>query len=213
MCDGTPRCENPRPTWPGRGFSSFPTEDGMGNYSSGARRPATGSSPVRRTAPARTPEGGDGRARDAKSELYLTAVSTMVGEGNAYESGDARLERMRELVAAVVDADPQWLAGFIPWLRSEAQVRTGSVVLAAETARAMHVHRRNRVTAASPISVRRIVDSARPRVAGGGGAGRGAGLLAHDLRPDAAGRTAARCRRCRGPAVHRALGDEVGRHG
>jgi len=132
----------------------------MGNYSSGARRPATGSSPVRSTAPARTHEGGDGRARDAKSELYLTAVSTMVGEGNAYESGDARLERMRELVAAVVDADPQWLAGFIPWLRSEAQVRTGSVVLAAETARAMHVHRRNRVTAASPISVRRIVDSA-----------------------------------------------------
>src|SRR3989304_2784361 len=118
MCDGTPRCENPRPTWPGRGFSSFPTEDGMGNYSSGARRPATGSSPVRRTAPARTHEGGAGRARDAKSELYLTAVSTMVGEGNAYESGDARLERMRELVAAVVDADPQWLAGVIPWLRS-----------------------------------------------------------------------------------------------
>lgn len=132
----------------------------MGNYSSKQRRPATGRSPVHSTNPTRTHEAGIGWARDAKSELFLTAVSTMIGEGNAYESGDARLDRMRELVMDVTAQDPAWLAGFIPWLRSEAQIRTGSVVLAAETARAMYIHRRNRVTPASSISVRKLVDAA-----------------------------------------------------
>jgi hypothetical protein len=83
-----------------------------------------------------TYEGAPGYARDAQSELFLLAVTHM-GDGSFYESAPERDQRFRGLVRKVTAADPGWMAGFIPWLRGDANMRTASVVAAAETAKAL----------------------------------------------------------------------------
>lgn len=83
-----------------------------------------------------THEGGTGYTRDAKSELFLLAVSHM-GAKSFYESEASRDRRFTALVREVAVADPQWTAKFVPWLRNGAQMRTASVVAAAETLKAL----------------------------------------------------------------------------
>ena len=85
----------------------------------------------------RTGEGAPGFARDAKSELFLLAVSNMVSEKAFYESAQDRDERFVNLVHEVAVTNPAWMAGFIPWLRNEANMRTASLVMGLEAARAM----------------------------------------------------------------------------
>ncbi|MFC4336361.1 TROVE domain-containing protein [Salininema proteolyticum] len=101
--------------------------------------PTGKTSPVRSKADpsATTHEGGAGHTRDAKSELFLLAVTNMVGEDTFYEAAGERDERYRDLIAAVAVADPDWTARFTAWLRSEAGMRSASVVAALEAARAM----------------------------------------------------------------------------
>lgn len=96
-------------------------------------RPA-GTSPVATaTAPSgRTHEGGDGYARDTKSELFLLAVSNMGGEATFYETGHQRDNRFAQLVHTAALADPEWTARLLKWLRGEANMRTASLVGAAE---------------------------------------------------------------------------------
>ncbi|MEV6713931.1 TROVE domain-containing protein [Lentzea sp. NPDC051208] len=79
-----------------------------------------------------THEGGDGYARDTKSELFLLAVSNMGGEDTFYESGSQRDNRFAQLVHKAALADPEWTARLLQWLRSEANMRTASLVGAAE---------------------------------------------------------------------------------
>ncbi|MCR3752858.1 TROVE domain-containing protein [Lentzea californiensis] len=96
-------------------------------------RPA-GTSPVA-TAPVPTSvthEGGDGYARDTKSELFLLAVSNMGGEDTFYESGTQRDNRFAQLVHKAALSDPEWTARLLQWLRNEANMRTASLVGAAE---------------------------------------------------------------------------------
>ncbi|MEV6242309.1 TROVE domain-containing protein [Lentzea sp. NPDC051838] len=96
-------------------------------------RPA-GTSPVA-TAPrpaVRTYEGGDGYVRNTKSELFLLAVSNMGGEHTFYESGGQRDARFAQLVRAAALSDPEWTARLLKWLRGEANMRTASLVGAAE---------------------------------------------------------------------------------
>lgn len=102
-----------------------------------ARAPAA-TSPVRgeATPSAATYEGGAGYARDARSELFLLAVTNMVGEHTFYESANARDTRFAGLVHAATLDDPQWTARFLRWLRTEANLRTASLVGAAEFAKA-----------------------------------------------------------------------------
>jgi hypothetical protein len=83
-----------------------------------------------------THEGAPGYERTPESELFLLAVTHM-GDGSFYESAPQRDQRFRDLVHKVAVADPEWMAGFIPWLRLEANMRTASVVAAAETAKAL----------------------------------------------------------------------------
>jgi hypothetical protein len=83
-----------------------------------------------------THEGAPGFARDSKSELFLLAVSHM-GDGSFYESQPERDRRFRTLVHGVAMADPEWMARFVPWLRDSANMRTASVVAAAEAAKAL----------------------------------------------------------------------------
>jgi hypothetical protein len=80
----------------------------------------------------RTYEGAPGHARNAKSELFLLAVSNMVGEDTFYEAATERDARFRELVAAVSVSDPAWATRLISWLRTDANLRSASLVAAAE---------------------------------------------------------------------------------
>ncbi|MFF1612018.1 TROVE domain-containing protein [Amycolatopsis sp. NPDC058278] len=102
-----------------------------------ARAPAA-TSPVRgeATPSTVTHEGGAGYARDTKSELFLLAVTNMVGEHTFYESADTRDTRYAELVRQSTLDDPGWTARFLRWLRSGAHLRTASLVGAAEFAKA-----------------------------------------------------------------------------
>jgi len=83
-----------------------------------------------------TAEGGAGFSRDPKSELFLLAVTNMVGENTFYERSRDRDRRFAALVATVAREDPAWIARFVPFLRDQMQLRSASVVMAAEFARA-----------------------------------------------------------------------------
>lgn len=88
------------------------------------------------TATGTTFEGAPGFARDAKSELYLLAVSNMVGENTFYEKANERDSRFSDLVRQIAISDFDWLTGFATWLRADANMRSAPVVLAAEAAKA-----------------------------------------------------------------------------
>ncbi|MFI8188150.1 TROVE domain-containing protein [Streptomyces sp. NPDC085946] len=84
----------------------------------------------------RTHEGGRGRERDARSELFLLAVSHAVSQDTFYETGDDRDDRFARLVRELAVADPSWTAGLLGWLRGEGNLRTASLVGAAEYVKA-----------------------------------------------------------------------------
>ncbi len=90
-----------------------------------------------RTPAGLTHEGAPGYARDAKSELFVLAVATMVGEDTFYEDAAVRDERYEALVAQVAVDDPQWIVSFIGWLRTGANMRSASLVAALQAAKAM----------------------------------------------------------------------------
>lgn len=83
----------------------------------------------------RTHNGGPGYLRETRSELFLLAVTNFVGETTFYESAHQRDNRFGQLVRTVA-AEPDgitWLTGFGRWLRTEANMRSAALVLAAET--------------------------------------------------------------------------------
>lgn len=73
-----------------------------------------------------------GFIRDAEEELFLLAVSNMVGKDTFYESGKDRDSRMVNLVRSVAATNPEWIESFVPQLRDEMQMRSASIVVAAE---------------------------------------------------------------------------------
>ncbi|MBJ8339747.1 TROVE domain-containing protein [Antrihabitans sp. YC3-6] len=79
-----------------------------------------------------TSEGAPGYLRDAKSELFLLAVTNMVGESTFYEAGAERDSRYVALVRELAVSDPEWTARLIAWLRNGAQLRSAALVAAAE---------------------------------------------------------------------------------
>lgn len=82
-----------------------------------------------------THEGGPGYSRDPKSELFLLAVTNMVGENKFYESGKDRDARFESLAKQVIAEDPAWVGEFIPYLRNDLNMRSASLVLACLYAR------------------------------------------------------------------------------
>lgn len=82
----------------------------------------------------RTAKGAPGFERDAKSELFLLAVANFVGQKTFHEDATKRDQRYASLIHTVAREDPQWLARFLPWLRSEANMRTAAIVGAVEFA-------------------------------------------------------------------------------
>lgn len=109
----------------------------MAKFNGPRTRPAV-QSPVRTetVASGTTFEGAPGYARDAQSELFLLAVTNMVGEDTFYETGGERDSRFAALVRQIAVTDFDWLTRFAHWLRSEANMRSASLVLAAEAAKA-----------------------------------------------------------------------------
>jgi len=124
----------------------------MSKFNKSATRAAV-ASPIatEHTASGRTFEGAPGFARNLKSEMFLLAVSNMVGEQTFYENADTRDNRYVELVRAVAVADPDWTARFLAWLRSSANMRSAALVGGLEAAKAM-------ITAGIPGG-RQIVDA------------------------------------------------------
>jgi hypothetical protein len=101
----------------------------------GVRSPVATISPV---SDARTALNGAGFLRDTRSELFLLAVSSMSDpKGAFHENGAARDERYTTLLRdPSVYGDEAWARGFIGYLRNEANIRSASVVAAAEIVRA-----------------------------------------------------------------------------
>jgi hypothetical protein len=81
--------------------------------------------------------GAPAYSRDAKSDLFLLAVSTFYGEETFHEKADDRNARLAALVRTVAAEDPAWILEFIPWLRDKANIRTAAVVAAVEAAKVM----------------------------------------------------------------------------
>lgn len=99
----------------------------------------TQTAPARKTGPTktkkatRTHEGGAGYEKGDKTALFTLAVAGfMGGENTFYESGSSRDSRFVDLVHKVTKKDPEWMQKFIPWLRDEANMRTGAVMAAVE---------------------------------------------------------------------------------
>ncbi|MBY8854938.1 TROVE domain-containing protein [Nocardia sp. CA2R105] len=116
------------------------------------RTGATSAVLTARTPSGRTYEGAPGYERSPKGELFLLAVSNMVGENTFYESGHARDSRYAELIRANTLADPEWTARLLRWLRTSANLRTAALVGAVEFTRA-------RLTAGESGMSRQTIDS------------------------------------------------------
>ncbi|MFI5672329.1 TROVE domain-containing protein [Streptomyces sp. NPDC051704] len=116
---------------------------------------AAPTSPVRSTGGrAGNHQGGRGFIRDARSELFLLAVANFVTQRTFYESGEARDDRFASLVRRLAVEDPAWTAGLLGWLRTEGNMRTASLVGAAE-----YVKARLDAGATGGPSNRAVVDS------------------------------------------------------
>lgn len=83
-----------------------------------------------------THEGAPAYSRTPKSDLFMLAVSNMVGEETFYESAEDRDARFAGLVRQVAVEDGPWFADFVKWLRSEGNMRSAPVVAAAEAVHA-----------------------------------------------------------------------------
>lgn len=116
---------------------------------------AAPTSPVRTTSRrAANHHGSAGYVRDPRSELFLLAVANFVTQQTSYEDGRARDDRFATLVRALAVEDPQWTAGLLGWLRGEGNMRTASIVGAAE-----YVKARLDAGATDGPSNRQVVDS------------------------------------------------------
>ncbi|AQZ62733.1 Putative ribonucleoprotein related-protein TROVE Domain [[Actinomadura] parvosata subsp. kistnae] len=108
----------------------------MPKFNTAAARSAVTSPVKTTTATGRTHEGGADYARDTKSELFLLAITNMVGENTHYEPGADRDARFIKLVRAIAVEDFDWLTRFLPWLRSEANLRSAPIQAALEAVHA-----------------------------------------------------------------------------
>ena len=69
---------------------------------------------------------------DDKTQLFKMGVNLLAGNENTfYENGKMRDDRFTSLVEKLAVADPTWTAGFLKWLRTDAYIRTASLIGAA----------------------------------------------------------------------------------
>lgn len=108
----------------------------MARFNQRGTRPAV-HSPVTTTGErTATHEGATGHVRDTRSEVFLLAVSNFVGADTFYEKGGDRGDRYTQLVRRLAVEDPAWCVDFLRWLRGDGNMRTASLVGAAEFVKA-----------------------------------------------------------------------------
>lgn len=130
----------------------------MPKFNDRRARPMTTSAVTSAATPSvRNHEGGPGHLREVKSEVFVLAVSNMVGENTFYESAGTRDTRFATLVREVTLRDADWTARFLGWLRGEANMRSAAIAGAAEYVRAMQSAAYLRT--AGPTSSRTVVNS------------------------------------------------------
>lgn len=88
------------------------------------------------TVQTRTYNGAKAVEKDAKTALFTLAVVNMVGESKFYESGKQSDNRFVDLVRQVTVEDADWVRRFIPFLRNTMNMRSASIVAAAEYVKA-----------------------------------------------------------------------------
>ncbi len=93
-------------------------------------------SPSTTTGQTLTHEGGKAWVRDTRSELVMLAVTNMVGDDTFYEKATDRDARFEALVHQAAVEDAPWFLAFVTWLRGKANMRSASLVAAAEGVRA-----------------------------------------------------------------------------
>jgi len=84
----------------------------------------------------RTYNGAPGYERDPKGELFMLGIASMWATDTYYEKGTDRDARFKRLVRVLAVSDPEWTAAFLKWLRQDANMRTISLVGAAEFVKA-----------------------------------------------------------------------------
>ncbi|WHT21289.1 TROVE domain-containing protein [Crossiella sp. CA-258035] len=94
----------------------------------------------------RTRQGGKAYQRDARTELFLLAVSNFVGEASCYELAEDRDNRYAALVRANTLLDPEWTARLLGWLRGSANLRSAALAGAVEFARTRQEHQLSGLT-------------------------------------------------------------------
>jgi len=112
----------------------------MSKFNNSSARSRAGVGPVKSetTSTLKTFNGANGYARDSKSELFLAAVSDFGGEATFYETADNRTKRIAKLTHEVAVQDPEWITNFTTWLRNEANLRSISLTIALEGAKALN---------------------------------------------------------------------------
>jgi hypothetical protein len=96
-------------------------------------------SPVRSTGrTGATYEGATGYGRDPKSELLLLSASNFMNADTFYELMADRDNRLLGLVRQVAVEDPVWTLELVWWLRDKQNLRTVSLVLGLEAAKAVN---------------------------------------------------------------------------
>lgn len=108
----------------------------MAKFSNKKLRTALGLAPTNTGRRTRTFEGDAARSLDPKTALFTLALTNMVGETTFYETAKDRDDRFVALVHRVTAEDAAWVEAFVPFLRDSAQMRSASIVVAAEYAAA-----------------------------------------------------------------------------
>lgn len=95
-----------------------------------------------------THEGAPAYVKDAKTQLFTLAVTSMTAEDSFYESALERDSRLRGLVHQLTAEDPGFIEKLVPWLRNTANMRSAPIVIAAEYALAGGPNRRRVINSA-----------------------------------------------------------------
>lgn len=108
----------------------------MARFNNASHRPRRGNSLAELRELGTNHEGSLGHRADARSELFVTAATSLV-EDNFYESASQTSARLSALASEVAVADPVWFGEFVNWLRNGANMRSASVLVAVSGAKAM----------------------------------------------------------------------------
>ncbi|MFJ5031184.1 TROVE domain-containing protein [Streptomyces sp. NPDC088560] len=107
----------------------------MSRFNTRTARPTTASPVTTIGGTTRTHEGATGHLRDARSELFVLAISHFLAD-TFYENAKERDDRFERLVRQLAVEDPAWTAGLLGWLRQEGNMRSAALVGAAEFVKA-----------------------------------------------------------------------------